>query len=105
MESADTPNGWTEIKEIEFWSSTEYRIKPESKSKYRPFKDTEECLKEMQKHQPFGWVKNQISVFPIQQIDIFEKGCIRIDGTWYDLSDIPFRLTFLDGSPFGVKVE
>lgn len=32
-----------------------YRIKP--KPKYRPFKDKEECWEEMQKHQPFGWLK------------------------------------------------
>ena len=31
------------------------RIKPEPT--YRPFKDTEECWREMQKHQPFGWAK------------------------------------------------
>ena len=49
-------NEWTEMKEIEFCKNIEYRIKPESK--YRPFKDTEECLQEMQKHQPFGWIKN-----------------------------------------------
>ena len=34
-----------------------YRIKPEPK--YRPFANAEECLAEMQKHQLFGWVKNQ----------------------------------------------
>lgn len=37
------------------WSHNDYRIK--SKPKYRPFKDKEECWTEMQKHQPFGWVK------------------------------------------------
>ena len=34
-------NDWTEMKEIEFWNNTEYRIKPEPK--YRPFKDAKEC--------------------------------------------------------------
>ena len=34
-----------------------YRIKPERG--YRPFKDAEECWQEMQKHQPFGWVKTK----------------------------------------------
>lgn len=32
-----------------------YRIKPEPK--YRLFKNAEECWQEMQKHQPFGWIK------------------------------------------------
>lgn len=36
-------------------NSQYYRIKPEPK--FRPFKDAEECWQEMQKHQPFGWVK------------------------------------------------
>ena len=31
-----------------------YRIKPEPK--YRPFKNSQECWEEMQKHQPFGWI-------------------------------------------------
>lgn len=55
IEGTDVPNDWTEIKEIEFWKNTEYRIKPEPT--YRPFKDAEECWQEMKKHQPFGWTK------------------------------------------------
>ena len=35
----------------------DYRIKPEPK--YRPFKDAKECWQEMQKHQPFGWIKGK----------------------------------------------
>lgn len=31
----------------------DYCIKP----KYRPFKNAEECWQEMQKHNPFGWIK------------------------------------------------
>lgn len=57
IEGTDVPNDWTEIKEIEFWKNTEYRIKPEPT--YRPFKDAEECWQEMEKHQPFGWVKTK----------------------------------------------
>ena len=34
-----------------------YRIKPETT--YRPFKDAEECWKEMLKHKPFGWLKSE----------------------------------------------
>ena len=37
-----------------------YRIKPEVK--YRSFKDKKECWAEMQKHQPFGWLKKFASV-------------------------------------------
>lgn len=31
----------------------DFRIKP----KYRPFNNSKECWEEMQKHQPFGWIK------------------------------------------------
>lgn len=55
VKGTSVPNDWTEMKEIEFWKHTEYRIKPEPK--YRPFKDAKECWQEMQKHQPFGWMK------------------------------------------------
>lgn len=50
-------NDWTEMKELEYWVNVDYRIKPEPK--FRPFKDAEECWGEMQKHQPFGWVKDK----------------------------------------------
>ena len=58
VEGTDVPNDWTEMKEIEFWNNTEYRIKPEQK--FRPFKNEEECWQEMLKHQPFGWVKSTL---------------------------------------------
>lgn len=48
---------WKETEELKFQDTYEYRIKP--KSTYRPFKDVEECWAEMQKHQPFGWVKSK----------------------------------------------
>lgn len=50
-------NDWTEMKELEYWVNVDYRIKPEPK--YRPFKDAKECWAEMQKHQPFGWLKSK----------------------------------------------
>ena len=45
---------WYDDEDPSFDNDFEYRIKPESR--YRPFKDAEECWNEMQKHQPFGWV-------------------------------------------------
>ena len=43
--------------EIQFNSDPQmYRIKP----KYRPFRSKEECWQEMLKHQPFGWVKEDV---------------------------------------------
>lgn len=102
--SNSIPNEWTEMKEIGFWNGIEYRIKPESK--YRPFKDAEECWQEMQKHQPFGWVKSkedgsrsQITLI-IKETDIFIN-CIG----GFTLDDIMKRFTFADGTVFGILEE
>ena len=56
IEYQDSYEKWIESDIMAFDLSPEnYRIKREPK--YRPFKDAEECWQEMQKHQPFGWVK------------------------------------------------
>ena len=51
-----TKSPWFKVEEMFFDKGTIFRIKPEPT--YRPFKDAEECWAEMQKHQPFGWVKH-----------------------------------------------
>lgn len=84
-----------------------YRIKPESK--YRSFKNAEECWQEMQNHQPFGWIKrngyryNIISVSDISVKIIDTRGAI---STLY-FSDLFMRKDyhFIDGTLFGVRVE
>lgn len=102
------PNEWTEMKEIEYWTYAEYRVKPEPK--YRPFKGAEECWQEMLKHQPFGWVKNKRND---KDPEVFIH-CGVIKGDWIltgvDEEPFPFdkiynNYTFADGTPFGVKVE
>lgn len=87
-------HNWTEIKEIEFWNNTEYRVKPEPK--YRPFKDAKECWAEMQKHQPIGWTKliGAIEYSFITDVD---------DNTNY--SGAIKEYTFADGTPFGIREE
>lgn len=77
--SAGIPNEWTEMKEIGFWNGIEYRIKPESK--YRPFKDAEECWTEMLKHQPFGWIKCKGGCFNIVYVNDFYAGLGDKDGS------------------------
>lgn len=83
---------WYDDEDLSFNNDLEYRIKPESK--YRPFKNTEECWQEMQKHQPFGWVKCADKYFSISAID--SNNNYEIDFDDY---------TFADGTPFGVKEE
>lgn len=84
--------------------SFEYRIKPEPK--YRPFRDAEECLKEMQKHTPFGLIKKNVNgtfycigSFDIKNIYIGAKQSIR------SYADSLEKFIFVDDTPFGVKVE
>lgn len=106
VEGTDIPNDWTEMTEIEFWNNTEYRIK--SEPKYRPFKDAEECWQEMQKHQPFGVVKDKYFA-NYQTHRAFT--CLVTNGCHFrGYEDETFvggfkNLLFADGTPFGVKVE
>ena len=92
-------NEQTEMKEIEYWNNTEYRIKPEAK--YRPFNSAEECWQEMQKHQPFAWVKEKHSdryslITEVNGLSIkVKEGCLFTDSVKY--------YTFVDGTPFGIK--
>lgn len=79
-----------------------YRIKPESK--YRPFVNAEECWAEMQKHQPFGWLKvireNARTIVNY----IHNKGVIFSNGS-VSFERMFDNYTFADGTPFGVKAE
>ena len=99
------PNDWTEMKEIEFWNNTEYRVKP--KQKYRPFRDAKECWEEMQKHQPFGWIKCEEGCFNIVYVTDEYVGLADPDGSSILLASKNSYQdnTFADGTPFGVKVE
>lgn len=80
-----------------------YRIKPEPK--YRPFKDAEECWHEMQKHQPFGWLKHKTdNVYSF--ISKIDKDCCYFAVNVYWGFDTLFKTkTFIDGTPFGIKEE
>lgn len=84
-----------------------YRIKPEPK--YRPFANAEECWQEMQKHEPFGWVKDkEVGDYEIitRVNDKENLGFMSInsqkDWTLEGLMDF---YTFADGTPFGIKEE
>ena len=94
---------WYDDEDPSFDDDLEYRIKPEPT--YRPFKDAEECWLEMQKHQPFGWVKwndvrYNIYVVSSTSVCLINGNCENMDFAYaYQ------KLTFADGTPFGVKVE
>lgn len=106
VKGTSVPNDWTEINEIEYRDNVEYRVKPEPK--YRSFKNAEECWTEMQKHQPFGVVKDKY--FANYQIHraftcLSTNGC-DFGGYEDETFESCFKnLLFADGTPFGVKVE
>ena len=102
IEGSDVPNDWREMKEIGFWNNIEYRIKPEPK--YRPFKNAEECWQEMQKHQPFGWVKVGDWYCTMREIRPTSAFC-HGGGDVFHYEDMVKQITFADGTPFGIKVE
>ncbi len=84
----------------------DYRIKPEPKC--RPFNNARECWEEMQKHQPFGWVKCKdgsttnkfMYICDISDKDATFNNCIEFT---YD--DFLEDYVFADGTPFGILEE
>ena len=82
-----------------------YRIKPESK--YHPFENMEKCLKEMQKHQPFGWIKRNGYWYNIISTGIKNVKIIDTGGAIATLcfDDLLSHYNFVDGTPFGILEE
>ena len=79
-----------------------FRIKPEPK--YRPFKNAEECWNEMQKHEPFGWVKIGDWYCTVREIRPTSAFC-HGGGDVFHYEDMVEQITFVDGTPFGIKEE
>ena len=80
-----------------------YRIKPEPK--YRPFKNAEECWEEMQKHQPFGWIKSKddSTLSKFMFIDSLRDNEVSISNVDFNYNDLVKCYTFINGTPFGIK--
>ena len=88
-------NYWEDGNELLNFNDDPWRYRIKKETKYRPFRNVEECLNEMQKHQPFGYIKykDRNSYFPI---------------SFGDNSDFDYLFEnriFADGTPFGIKEE
>ena len=96
---------WYDDEDPSFDNDLEYRIKQEPT--YRPFSNEEECWKEMQKHQPFGWIKNGGYWYNIINTDVMSVKIIDTRGAIATLyfSDLLAHYRFADGTLFGVKTE
>ena len=93
---------WADLGEATFSASPDkYRIKPEPK--YRPFENQEECWQEMQKHQPFGWVKGKDGggLYLINGITNSMVTTDDIDS----FKEAMYIYKFKDGTPFGIKED
>lgn len=89
----------TENKDVE-WERYEFRVKPGSK--YRPFKDAEECWNEMLRHQPFGWMRGAFGEYAT--IDFLDKfGTARHGKATWDFKKSFDEIKFADGTPFGIR--
>lgn len=99
---------WIDTKYITSNNSPQhYRIKPEPK--YRSFDNAEECWKEMKKHQPFGWFKEEGKDNYRLVGTINNEGLLFVNhaNNCKELSFLGANkwLTFADGVPFGIKEE
>mgnify|MGYP000152744464 CR=1 FL=1 len=91
---------WEGAENPSFEELSRYRIKPEPK--YRPFKSQEECWNEMQKHQPFGWVKSTL----FKDFDLVQRVTtlyVEINREIIDYKDALDKFTFADDTNFVVK--
>ena len=86
-----------------FVNVNDYRIKPEPT--YRPFVNAEECLQEMLKHQPFGWLKSKATKDNIL-ITAVSNSCCIVNGGNCGFNFLLEKFTFFDdGSAVGIKAE
>ena len=88
------------------WPS-EFRIKPEPT--YRPFKDGAECWETVQK-EGFDWVKINgdptnlsIGIAEVNESNVVLSGSLSEEPLGYE--EAFEKLTFVDGTPFGMKEE
>ena len=94
---------WEDCENPNFENLTyKFRIKPETT--YRPFKDAEECWKEMLKHKPFGWVKSTLFK-DFALVNRVTTLYVEINRDIIDYKDALEKFTFADDNNFGVKVE
>lgn len=101
VETMNIDGKWEEIEGPSFDWLNDYRVKPEPTS--RPFNSVEECWNEMQKHQPFGWVKSNGHNGAFKGIISLAEGFVGVaEQDNFDLCEMWEAYTFADGQPFGI---
>lgn len=105
IEFKDSMGRWCEAKNpLWNWDSErKYRIKP--KPKYRPFANLEECWQEMQKHNPFGWIKYKTDNVYSFIVKVDKDYVYLAVNEYWSFETLFKKYTFADDTPFGIKEE
>lgn len=109
-----TRNGWIDVDadkdgvNIDYLLNNGIDIRIKKEPKFRPFKNAEECWNEMQKHQPFGWIKpkddNVVSKFMV--IDSLRDEVVTVrTNVRFNYHELVEYYTFADRTPFGIIEE
>ena len=97
-------DGWTDLyKDFIFDISYRYRVKPEPKC--RPFKNVDECWREMLKHEPFGWLREKKRNVYTQIGFMHTEGIQGTSGGSSNYKAFFDCFSFADGAPFGILEE
>lgn len=109
-----TMNGWIDVDadkdgvNIDYLLNNGITVRIKEEPKFRPFKNAEECWNEMQKHQPFGWIKPKgddvVTKFMLIDSLRNEGVAVRtnIRFTYHELLE---HYTFADRTPLGIIEE
>ena len=109
-----TRNGWIDVDadkdgvNIDYLLNDGITVRIKQEPKFRPFKDAEECWNEMQKHQPFGWIKPKDDdvVNKFMLIDALRNEGIAVrTNIRFNYNELLQYYTFADRTPFGIIEE
>lgn len=109
-----TRNGWIDVDadkdgvNIDYLLNDGITVRTKQEPKFRPFKDAEECWNEMQKHQPFGWIKPKDDdvVNKFMLIDALRNEGIAVrTNIRFNYNELLQYYTFADRTPLGIVEE
>lgn len=110
----NTMNGWIDVDadkdgvNIDYLLNNGITVRIKEEPKFRPFKNAEECWNEMQKHQPFGWIKPKGDdvVNKFMLIDALRNEGIAVrTNIRFNYHELFEHYTFADRTPFGIIEE
>ena len=110
----NTMNGWIDVDadkdgvNIDYLLNNGITVRIKEEPKFRPFKNAEECWNEMQKHQPFGWIKPKGDdvVNKFMLIDALRNEGIAVrTNIRFNYHELFEHYTFAERTPFGIIEE